>query len=375
MRCNYNKDKLPCYKSFYFVGPPGPTGPQGLPSSMVSVGKTITGDAGSNANVYNSGDENNIILNFVIPRGDVGPQGIKGDKGDIGPTGPAGTSVTIMGSFDTEEELKNTHPIGKLGDSYLVGPNLYVWSNENGHWKNVGVIKGPKGDIGPTGPKGDTGERGSQGLQGEAGPPGIRGEKGEQGEKGLKGDSGPSGEIGPIGPPGPKGDQGPKGEPGPRGEIGPPGPSSLNAYGGKYNNVTTTITPPQVGDWIQVPLPSSMPSININGSIENGDEFINTLKMEQDGIYEINYFVNVSVSKETELTLIVRKNTVNIPSSVITKKVLANTDISYNGSIIVELKADDEIDMELSATDEDTEITFGNGTTATLTAKKIDEAE
>ncbi len=351
MKCNYNKEKAPCYKSFYFVGPTGPTGPRGLPSSMVSVGKTITGDAGSSASVYNSGNENNIILNFVIPKGEIGPQGLKGEQGNIGPTGPAGTSVTIMGSFDTEEELKNTHPIGKLGDSYLVGPNLYVWSNENGHWKNVGVIKGPKGDIGPTGPKGDVGEKGIQGIQGEVGPPGIRGEKGDQGEKG---DPGPIGERGPI---------------------GPPGPSSLNAYGGKYNNITTTVTPPQVGDWIQVPLPSSMPSININGSIEDGDEFINTLKMEQDGIYEINYFVNVSVSKETELTLIVRKNTVNIPSSVITKKVLANTDISYNGSIIVELKADDEVDMELSATEEDATITFGNGTTATLTAKKIDEAE
>ncbi len=55
------------------TGPTGPTGPQGLPSSKVTVLNTVTSDPGGEAMVYNSGDENNVLLNFVIPRGERGP--------------------------------------------------------------------------------------------------------------------------------------------------------------------------------------------------------------------------------------------------------------------------------------------------------------
>lgn len=41
----------------------------------VNVGTTTTGEPGTNANVTNSGDETNVILNFTIPRGDTGPTG------------------------------------------------------------------------------------------------------------------------------------------------------------------------------------------------------------------------------------------------------------------------------------------------------------
>ena len=41
----------------------------------VNVGTTTTGESGTNANVTNSGDETNVILNFTIPRGDTGPAG------------------------------------------------------------------------------------------------------------------------------------------------------------------------------------------------------------------------------------------------------------------------------------------------------------
>ena len=62
----------------------------------VEVGTTTTGEAGTNAAVTNSGTEENVVLNFTIPRGNTGeqgpqgPAGPKGETGEIGPQGPAG---------------------------------------------------------------------------------------------------------------------------------------------------------------------------------------------------------------------------------------------------------------------------------------------
>ena len=69
----------------------GPTGPQG-PAS-ITVGVTTTTDPGTNASVTNVGTDDNVILNFNIPRGEtgpIGPQGISGTEGPTGPTGPQG---------------------------------------------------------------------------------------------------------------------------------------------------------------------------------------------------------------------------------------------------------------------------------------------
>ena len=57
-------------------GEQGNTGPQGQAgqNATVYIGTTTTLNPGSQATVYNSGTENNAVLNFGIPRGDVGPQ-------------------------------------------------------------------------------------------------------------------------------------------------------------------------------------------------------------------------------------------------------------------------------------------------------------
>lgn len=72
---------------------------------------------------------------------------------------------------------------GNLGDAYVIGLNLFVWSVEN-KWIDVGAFQGPKGD------KGEVGE---QGIQGPQGPQGEQGIQGEQGPKGDKGDPGKDG--------------------------------------------------------------------------------------------------------------------------------------------------------------------------------------
>lgn len=53
----------------------------------VNVNSTTTGAPGTNASVTNSGDEVNVALDFVIPRGATGEQGPQG------PTGPTGTAA------------------------------------------------------------------------------------------------------------------------------------------------------------------------------------------------------------------------------------------------------------------------------------------
>lgn len=216
------------------MGITGPTGPAGI-SPKITVGKTETIDANNPAQVINVGNEENVILDFMIPKGEVGPmgeiptitigevitgeaggqasiidsgegihhilnfiipQGKSGEEGEMGPTGPAGTSVSILGSYDSYDDLFNAHPTGDIGDSYLVGDNLYVWSNNNKDWTDVGVIKGPQGEQGEPGEEGAQGPMGVQGPQGIQGPPGIQGPKGDPGEIGPTGATGPTGKDG-----------------------------------------------------------------------------------------------------------------------------------------------------------------------------------
>jgi hypothetical protein len=55
------------------TGPRGPQGERGT-NATVYVGTTTTTNPGTQARVYNSGTSSNAVLNFEIPRGDVGPQ-------------------------------------------------------------------------------------------------------------------------------------------------------------------------------------------------------------------------------------------------------------------------------------------------------------
>lgn len=175
------------------IGPTGPTGPQGPQGIQGNPGESVSLNLGditmtddmAQASITDTGSGNDHILNFVIPRGVPGPMGPQG------PTGPAGTSITILGSYSTLQDLERDHMQGNAGDGYLVGDNLYVWSVNNNRWEDVGVIRGPEGPTGPQGEPGEVGPRGPQGLQG------IQGEQGPQGEPGIQGPMGPQGPTGP----------------------------------------------------------------------------------------------------------------------------------------------------------------------------------
>ena len=123
-----------------------------------------------------------------------------GDTGPKGDTGDIGIGTIIKGHYDTYGEFIRVHPLGRLGDAYIVDGSYYYWNETE--WANAGSIKGEKGDPGDKGAKGDTGEKGSKGDKGDTG------ETGQKGEKGPKGDTGNTGATGATGPVGPKGDTG-----------------------------------------------------------------------------------------------------------------------------------------------------------------------
>jgi hypothetical protein len=112
--------------------------------------------------------------------------------------GPQGTSINVIGSVETEEDLPES---GNQNDAYIVQSNgdLYVWDLTQ--WDNVGQIVGPQGPTGPTGaastvtgPTGPTGDTGATGPTGAASTvTGPTGAAGETGPTGAAGETGPTG--------------------------------------------------------------------------------------------------------------------------------------------------------------------------------------
>ncbi len=150
----------------------------------------------------------------------------------------------------------------------------------------------------------------------------------------------------------------------PQGATGPTGPSNgLNAYGGKYNNTSSNISL-GIGTQSQIPLPVSLPNLNTTYTPNN------SITILQDGIYEINYYVNLSAAIATTITLAVRSNGTNIASTVTSRSLSVGTNSVYNGSVLVNLTANSIIDIAISALIA-VGVSLGSGTTACLTIKKI----
>lgn len=91
------------------------------------------------------------------PTGDTGPTGATGPMGPTGPTGPTGpagdtgpmgASITILGTYDSLEELQQAHPTGNTGDSYTIQGDVYTWDGSS--WINIGAFQGPAGPAGTT---------------------------------------------------------------------------------------------------------------------------------------------------------------------------------------------------------------------------------
>lgn len=98
----------------------------------ISVGNVTTLEAGSKATVTNTGDAENAVFNFGIPKGDKGdqgergeqgPQGAKGDAGEQGPQGERGPQGIQgpqgpRGSAGADADPLECWPVGSVYISY-----------------------------------------------------------------------------------------------------------------------------------------------------------------------------------------------------------------------------------------------------------------
>ncbi len=221
------------------TGPMGPTGPKGetSPAETIALGRIITGEPDSEAQVVDHKSGLTHTLDFVIPRG------------------RDGNSVNILGTYTDLNTLKRERAQGASGESYLVGDNLYVWSDNKNDWIDVGSIKGPKGDIGP------------------------------------------KGEIGPIGPTGWQGERGERGPQGEKGEQGPPGPLDIPAaFFVTFYNDTAGATGIKVQPKARVPIDIKIADVD-NNFLFNEDQ--NTITFVNPGIYSVRFTIQASAINDT----------------------------------------------------------------------------
>ena len=137
-------------------GEQGPQGLRGLPgakgdtgdAATIKVGTVSTGSAGSAVSITNSGTASEVILNFVIPKGDKGDQGQQGEQGLQGIQGPQGKQG-IQGAAGTAATIKvGTVTTGAAGTAAKV--------------VNSGTTSAAVLDFTiPQGAKGDKGEQGA----------------------------------------------------------------------------------------------------------------------------------------------------------------------------------------------------------------------
>ena len=185
---------------------------------------------------------------------------------------------------------------------------------------------------------------------------------------GPTGPTGPAGSgdgaTGPTGPTGATGLTGPTGPTGATGLTGPTGPTAgLNAYGGRFNDTAQTINL-NIGTPTQIPLANTMPNLNTTYTTAN------SITVTQAGTYEINFYSNVTVAAGATVTMAVRQNGTNIPSTVISKLLSVGVGSLYSGSIIVTLTANAVIDMAMSALLA-VGVNLSSGVNATLSVKKL----
>ena len=222
--------------------------------------------------------------------------------------------------------------------------------------------RGATGGTGPTGPQGATGGTGPTGPQGATGGTGP---------------TGPQGATGGTGPTGPQGATGGTGPTGPQGATGPAGSTSsgLAAYGGLYNTNTQLLFFTQADMYIPVSLNTAMPAKGVSYPAAN------TLVVETEGDYEINYNILLNTSKPVTVSIGVRQNGTMVQQTRGSQTLATDdtTGISYDGrlvcSTIVHLNAGDTLDLVISVLrtlPDNLDAIINGNANATLTVKKLD---
>lgn len=308
-------------------------------------------------NFYRDLNDDNRGMKYCFIQG---PKGLKGDKGDTGPTGPRGENgpttieigITETGEPDTESLVTN------VGTDKNVILNFKIPRGSPG-------VKGEKGDVGPRGLPGEIGISevitidGTETVEADE-PAEVLDDfdrnihhltfyipKGEQGIQGLKGDAGP------------RGDKGEQGDVGPKGDAG-----GISAYGERYSNMTQRFNVVADNETI-IPLEQTGPALF------TGYDTAYSIDIKKTGFYQINYFLNVATSTDTNYVVKVKNQDNDIPASDIECEAQANVISKVCGTVIYGLLEDDELSLSIR-TDQDTELIFDGSTSAKLSIIKLD---
>ena len=129
------------------IGPKGEQGDRGIPGpSTIQIGSIETIESTEKAEVINVGTNEDVVLDFKIPKGE------KGEKGELGPRGlPGETGRTEHIAIDETETLEP-------GEAAQVTDTFENWV----HHLAFSIPKGDKGDAGERGPQGPAGPPGTE---------------------------------------------------------------------------------------------------------------------------------------------------------------------------------------------------------------------
>lgn len=353
------------YKFCYIQGPTGPKGEKGdtglqgergVPGpSSIDVGITETLEPFEDAKVENVGTNEDVILNFKIPRGKqgidgkIGPQGIpgpKGEKGDMGlqgikgEKGDQGPATIQIGNIETIEpnEEANVVNAGTPVDVVL----------------DFKIPKGEKGDQGPRGLPGEIGRTEHITID--------ETETLEPGEPATVMDTFENW-VHHLAFSIPKGAKGDAGERGPQGPAGPPGTEFVSSYGIRYSMIDTQLNLPQGVDTI-IPLP------------EKGIAFLteypdgNSIKIKENGVYLVSYLLCGATNEECSITMSVRANDILQPATSATNEFSAQMINNISGTTIVSLQSNDIITLNVKSS-KAVNMKFNGSTNAMLSVTKI----
>lgn len=134
--------------------------------------------------------------------------------------GADGTSFTVLGRYDTLDELTSDHPTGGEGEAWAVGSaednDIYLWNVNTQTWDNIGTLQGPPGPSGPAAGFGEVSAEVDGEISSETNPPGVvvtasgpdTAKNLHFSFQNLRGKTGPQGPEGPLGPAGADGADG-----------------------------------------------------------------------------------------------------------------------------------------------------------------------
>lgn len=96
----------------------------------------------------------------------------------------------------------------------------------------------------------------------------------------------------------------------------------------------------------------------------------NSVTVTDAGTYEISYSATLTPVNASDVTLSVRQNNTDIPSTPITKNMSAGESSLFSGNTVVTLGAGDVLDLAVTSNTAG-DVALGSGVNAMLTVKRL----